>query len=147
MSNPDFEIVSSALGGMTHGPRALVAALRFYGLEPSRSALDIETALAQGITGNANDPLRRMFNAKLKHWDWEESPKWGNGTPPNSNARRTLIYDLLEVSDKLREVLDEYVEHYEGAWSILVEADNAKGDWYTPSFRDSHNFYFTHLCG
>lgn len=139
------DLMGNAFSGMTNGPRSLMAAITFYAQQDKVEIGEVEQQLLQRVPSNPNDVIRKLLNSQLKQWDWESSAPWTSGTKANTSERRQRIYELLQISGKLRTVLDEYVPHYEGLGNIVVDNPLTPKDWYTFEIRKNRDFYWKHL--
>ncbi|WAS94530.1 Z1 domain-containing protein [Nannocystis punicea] len=88
------------------------------------------------------DDTLRQFGLLLAQWDAERQPNWSDQVPPGrTTARRTLIYDQLQLGSETRKLLDsvnpiihERATVISGAWE----------PWYTADRRATGNFYWNH---
>lgn len=95
------------------------------------------------------DPLHRVFRAHLARWDHWQEEGWAAATAPNTADRRARIYELLNLSDELRDDLDKKVPFYASADQTVFIAD-AFEPWYNEERRAGSTFYwdaFTNYLG
>ena len=99
--------------------------------------------VAQAIVAEGwGGPLHALLKRHLTRWDYVAEGDWADGTQPNTRARRDLVYGLLGVNDTLRDVLDEWLPHYEAPVLIKV-VDVPPTGWYTPAMQAARNFYWS----
>src|SRR5262245_19671306 len=123
---PSLEnFVSHALAGMLGGPQALAAAVGFYAQQEAIKSVEVETELARRILADPNDDLRKLLNRRLAACDFQPDAPWASGTVPNTVERRARIYNLLQIGQRLRGVLDQCIPAYTGLGNILVDNPEA----------------------
>jgi hypothetical protein len=82
----------------------------------------------------------RKFAMLIRNWDNKKDDEWIGETITNSSERRELIYQLLEIDDKIAEQITHEIPIYLGGESVII-ADK-KEDWYKDR-DDSRNFYWS----
>lgn len=98
-----------------------------------RSALD-------GAIGES--PLAGRLRMELMLWDAEAAATWTADTEPKTDARRDLIYTLLQVDDELRALLSaQFPVIHEGGAVIISDEFEA---WYAGSLKERPPFYWDH---
>lgn len=137
--------VENALGGMKGGPMPLPAAVSFHASQLGGEVGDLDLALAKRLNSDANDEVRKALHNALSEWDWVSEASWIRNTKPNTPARRTLIHTLLKLGSQVSDLIDEKLPFYEVTEGTIIEAEDAKGTWYTAAFKKDHDFYWTHL--
>ena len=125
-----------ALGGPAPMGKYLAAAAEAAGGGPSSADLWSHVAEAP-----LDDRTAQVLHRALSAWDHEPSPQWANGTQPNSEARRTLVYELLEVPKRSQPVLDKRMPPYLPAVGMLKIAKSAE-EWYTEEREQQPAFYW-----
>jgi hypothetical protein len=144
--NPAFENnLRNALAGMAFGPRALSAAVEFYAQQEKIRTIAVEQELTKRLPRSPEDEARKLLNGQIWKWDFESDAPWTAGTLPNTPQRRQRIYELLQISARLRAVLDEYVPVWPGIGNTLVDNPDTPKDWYTFEFRKKRNFYWNRV--
>lgn len=103
-----YEVYAASLDAMNvGGPQNLGRRLRFEAGEWARPELAEPEALVSYLAGHP--PVTDRLLVKLKRtvagWDAESESPWTGDTAPRTQARRTLIYQLLGVEGKLLEAL------------------------------------------
>jgi hypothetical protein len=81
------------------GPRSLVRMLDLAvqaatGASNAELCGDVRTAM---LSQDPNHPVRGHFSHMLRAWDFARAAPWTDGTPPNSEPRRQIIYRLLDL--------------------------------------------------
>ncbi|MFZ2178214.1 MAG: endonuclease, partial [Rhodococcus sp. (in: high G+C Gram-positive bacteria)] len=84
--------------------------------------------------------VRTALRARLRQWDAESAASWLGSTAPNTNERRTLIYDLLGIPAEGHAALDEAYPRDGGP--VVIAAPQPWAPWYTPERRNEYNFYW-----
>src|SRR5690348_16209071 len=102
-------VIQSALGSMTGRPLNLAKSLRsagdLNGIEVSEGLLS--TMLSMLIDSDPNALARLRFEQLVHGWDNAAKVSWGADTPPNSNERRSRIYDCLTIdADFAKKITD-----------------------------------------
>lgn len=135
-------ILQNALDGMSGGPRHLADAISFYAKQEKFGKVSPEQELVRRLPKNPNDEARVLLKRHLTVWDYEPDAPWAAGTAPNTGERRKRIYELLQLSSKLRTILELYLPAYTGNTNILVDNPETSKDWYTFEFRRRQEFYW-----
>ncbi|GLY05017.1 Z1 domain-containing protein [Actinoplanes sp. NBRC 101535] len=131
----------AALNAMSlRGPRPIHAIATAMAEDPSSPAND-DSLGAYLMAADSDDPLRRQFAVTLATWDATEGESWIGDTEPGTPQRRAHVTRLLEVSDKIAQILLD-------RFPVVVDDDTViDGDWtpwYTPQVRQNGNFYWQH---
>lgn len=90
---------------------------------------------------NLNDPARRAMHMALAMWDSLAAADWIQDTRPGTPNRRERIYEMLEISDGLREVLDAEFPSASQMDAMIVDPNNWT-PWYDEERRAAHDFYW-----
>jgi hypothetical protein len=132
--------LKAVFDSMGAGPKKLLPRLK---LEAGEQGLKGEAAdvLAAALK-DKDDPIREELHAKLSAWDYDAKASWAK-TAPNTEERRSEIYELLEVPENLRKALDKHVPPMtqEVEREVLIAQPGAT-DWYTVDFRRGREFYW-----
>jgi hypothetical protein len=91
-------------------------------------------------------PLRRVFRERLAHWDHvpPEDVDWAAETVPNTEARRQLIYSLLELEAELQAaVVDLLPPHLTDERNVVISR-SGWNHWYDEVRRVESRFYWSH---
>lgn len=88
-----------------------------------------------------NDPARRAMHMALAMWDAVAAADWIESTKPGTPDRRERIYDLLELSDGMREALDGEFPSASQMDAMIVDPKNWT-PWYDEERRADHDFYW-----
>lgn len=110
--------------------------LRKTELRPSEADV-----IAAATVPELNDPTRRAMHMALAIWDATSRPEWADGTQPATPDRRERIYELLEISDSAREVLDDAFPSA-SRMDVMIVDPNHWTPWYDEQRRASHDFYW-----
>lgn len=137
--------MQNALGGMTKGPRPLIAAIAFYASQEDIKLKDIEREIAKRLPQDPNDELRKQLHRYMAEWDWEPDAPWAGETLPNTTSRRNRIYELLQLRKALGAILNDCMPPYVGPGNILLVEPTETADWYTFEFRKKNDFYWTRV--
>jgi len=101
-----------------------------------------EADIAAAVTvPNLNDPARRAMHMALAMWDALATADWIQETKPGTPDRRERIYEVLEISDALREVLDSEFPSASQMDVMIVDPKNWS-PWYNEERRAAHDFYW-----
>lgn len=101
-----------------------------------------EGDIAAAVTvANLNDPARRAMHMALAMWDALATGDWIHETRPGTPNRRERIYEMLEISDDLREVLDAEFPSASQMDAMIVDPKNWT-PWYDEERRNAHDFYW-----
>ena len=142
MTDMRYEILDSALNVMVKGPtsleRALDLAPSLAGLDGSLSAEDLVVLLSGAA---ADDPLRNRLRTSLVAWDYDNLSGWTAGTARNTEERRSLIYDRLDLPDDIRKFIDETLP-FARLDPVIVIADKFR-PWYSEERRRGSSYYWT----
>jgi Z1 domain len=137
-------LYSVALDAMkTIGPNKLLLRVDGEARLQDREDLATQEALLQALDGPVGDNLLAgRFRVELALWDAEATSSWTADSTPKTDARRALIYDLLQVSDVLGARLSALfpVAHDGGA---VVISDQFEA-WYRASLESRTPFYWDH---
>lgn len=88
-----------------------------------------------------NDPARRAMHMALAMWDALATADWIQETKPGTPSRRQRIYEVLEISDDLLEVLDTEFPSASQMDAMIVDPNNWT-PWYDEERRAAHDFYW-----
>ncbi|MDJ1113394.1 Z1 domain-containing protein [Microbacterium dauci] len=88
-----------------------------------------------------NDPARRAMHMALAMWDAVAAADWIETTKPGTPDRRERIYDLLEISEGMREALDGEFPSASQMDAMIVDPKNWT-PWYDEERRADHDFYW-----
>ncbi|MEJ1155147.1 Z1 domain-containing protein [Microbacterium marmarense] len=101
-----------------------------------------ESDISAAVTvANLNDPARRAMHMALAMWDALAAADWIQETRPGTPNRRERIYEMLEISDELREVLDKEFPSASQMDAMIVDPKNWT-PWYDEERRAAHDFYW-----
>ena len=90
---------------------------------------------------NLNDPARRAMHMALAMWDALAAADWIQDTKPGTPNRRERIYEMLEITDSLREALDTEFPSASQMDAMIVDPKNWT-PWYDEERRAAHDFYW-----
>jgi hypothetical protein len=99
---------------------------------------DLSAAVA---VSDLNDDVRRSMHMALAMWDSVATAEWIQDTKPGTPNRRERIYELLEISDAMREVLDREFPSASQMDAMIVDPKNWT-PWYDEERRVAHDFYW-----
>lgn len=140
------EIFRIALNRMHEKPRSvkreLDRASEDEDFEPPVASKDLFIHL--GSSGD-NDPISLMFHQRLAAWDYLESPAWSQNTGRSTNARRQLVYSMLQLSQKQVEFCNGRYPYAPALDApVAVTNDKAVGwkPWYSEQRKNSRRFYW-----
>src|SRR5689334_19778840 len=91
---------------MVGGPKALLSVV---GALAGDSAATFEAIAERLAADGPNTDLSLQVAERLRLWDHLDAPDWGAATGRNTTARRHVIYELLGISEPLRDALDARV--------------------------------------
>jgi hypothetical protein len=92
-------------------------------------------------------PLRSILRQRLARWDHTSDSGWTNGTSPNTEERRELIYELLDPSADLLAAMRELLRpHITDDRTIIIERGGWE-PWYTGARRQERAFYWPRYAG
>src|SRR5579885_3217523 len=103
-------IYSSVLDGMKHaGPRAINKRLSVEADDAGEPDAAEEGALRKHLAdAPPDDPVLKRLRLALAEWDYSPSEAdWTDGTAPNTEERRSAIYEALGWEPETRALLDE----------------------------------------
>jgi hypothetical protein len=134
-----FEILNSALGGMTGRPRRLDRALEFAAQQHDLDSFDTAAVLEHLNKCPPTDDALSALRRRLAQWDNADGD-WTEGTPRNSAARREVVYGLLKLAPDWTALCEERLPFHplEEATVIAVKHER----WYTPEVRAARSFYW-----
>ena len=93
-------------------------------------------------------PLREVMRAKLAAWDHERSmDDWAASTKPNSSERRNRIYELLDLTGPLLEIVREVLPPAISDDRTVVIERGGYDRWFTRERRAGSSFYWDHYDG
>ena len=98
-----YDIYAAALDAMkSKGPTGLARRVEFEAEEHDSAELADPSDLAEHIEGaTIGDRLLTKLRLTLATWDADTLGEWTSGTQPRTAERRTRIYELLKLDDKL----------------------------------------------
>lgn len=99
---------------------------------------DLSAAVA---VSDLNDDVRRSMHMALAIWDSVATAEWIQETKPGTPNRRERVYELLEISDAMREVLDREFPSASQMDAMIVDPKNWT-PWYDEERRAAHAFYW-----
>jgi hypothetical protein len=135
----EIRVLRKALGGISEEPRSLARQLKFYS-EELRSDLTVATLVDEVCSGDKNNPFKLEFHRALIHWDHLTDQDWAKKASPNSEERRALIYELLEVSDNDAKRFDEAVPFCPSEHATIIAAKHTR--WYDENRQNETPFYW-----
>ncbi len=140
-------IIATALRTMGYseidlGPRPLREFLIDSASKRGKSLADsdVDDAIDLMLSDDVNAAARRLFTQYLHQWDYGEAG-WCGETGRNSETRRQLIYDLLQLPTAQRARVDELIPARTLSKEPTVIA-LSHDDWYTPARRAESSFYW-----
>jgi hypothetical protein len=105
-----------------------------------------EADVMQAIrTEGEGGDVRRVLGAQLARWDFDDNPSWAAGTNRSSPARRRRIYDLMQLDENARDLLDDRLPHFVIDSPTVIDARRWQ-PWYTPARKAGRTFYWDALC-
>jgi hypothetical protein len=134
-----FEVLNSALAGMTAKPTKLVRALEFAAEQADLEDFDVAALLAHLQTCGAGDDTLSALRRRLAQWDNADGD-WTDGTARNSALRRARTYSLLALSDDWIALCDARLPFHPLEEATVISLKRA--DWYTPAVRAARSFYW-----
>jgi hypothetical protein len=139
------DILGGALGVMTKGPRPLDAALRFsaqINADDAAQAASTMTLLEHLRKSEASDPVVSQLRTALASWDAEaDNVSWTENTLRNSAARRTLIYDKLDLDAQLRDLCETKFPFFPFDVPVVIAKQHTI--WYDSTIWGIRNFYWS----
>lgn len=141
-----FEIYAAALDAMNvGGPQDLERRLRFEAESQQRPELAEPGVLIAYLEDRppSGDRLVVKLKRTFAAWDAESSADWTVGTPPRSEARRHLVYELLELDDRLARRLDADMPAAADR-AIVISREFKK--WYGRVREEREPFYWEHYA-
>jgi Z1 domain len=109
VSESTAAVVLESVAGMAVEPRPLLPLVAFNAQLQGIAEPPLAEVGAALMEMPPNSDLAREVGRRLRNWDHAESPSWGEGTSPNTLARRAVIYQRLAVPDAIAEVLNQRV--------------------------------------
>ena len=108
--------------------------------------VDAERVLQAMRTDNDGGGVRAVMREQLARWDFEPDSAWGNGTSPNTRARRDVVYAAMSLDAEYRRLLDTILPYFETE-PLTVIASKRWERWYTPERRAGHSYYAEAFSG
>jgi len=134
-----FEVLHSALAGMTSAPKRLVRALEFAAEQHDIENFDAATLLDHLKTCLVTDDALSDLRHRLALWDNADG-EWVKGSPRNSQARRQVIYQLLALDEDWTALCEERLQFHPLEEATVIAVKNTP--WYTPEVRTARSFYW-----
>ncbi|TYC79871.1 endonuclease [Stappia sp. BW2] len=134
-----FDILHSALAGMTDIPKRLFRALEFAAEQRDVENFEAATLLDHLKTCPATDDALSALRHRLALWDNADG-EWAKGSPRNSQARREVIYQLLSLDKDWTALCEERLQFHPLEEATVIAVKNTP--WYTPEVRAARSFYW-----
>lgn len=142
----NFDVLSSALLGMTKGPKPFMRAL----LNSAEQNLDnpgefgVDGLLSHLQNAVPSDDTLGFLRKKLAHWDNESAP-WCEGVEHNTDQRRQLIYKKMELPTEWVALCNSRLPVYKLERPTIIAPEHVI--WYTPEIRKAREFYWPRYVG
>lgn len=134
-----FNVIQSALGGMSGRPRRLIKALEFAAEQHDVSAFNADELLTHLMGANPTDDSLSALRKQLALWDNDDTD-WTGGTPRNSEARRKVIYRDLNLDDRWKELCENRLPFHPLEEATVIAVKNKP--WYSAQVRSANSFYW-----
>ncbi len=137
----------SALGTMASKPKALIRRALVEAEELGPDVDVSEPRLREHIAASdPNDELRVQLHLRLATWDHApiEPGSWMGDTRANTLARRSLIMELLCLSDQ---TAIEFADHFPVAADDDTVIAGEWEPWYTADVQRQRDYYWGHYIG
>jgi hypothetical protein len=134
-----FEVIHSALAGMTSAPKRFVRALEFAAEQHDIDNFDAAIVLAHLKTCPVTDEALSALRHRLALWDNADG-EWAKGSPRNSQARRQVIYNLLALDGDWAALCEERLQFHPLEEATVIAVKNTH--WYTTEVRAARSFYW-----
>lgn len=134
-----FEILHSALAGMPAAPRRLLRAVEFAAEQNDKHDFDTGELLEHLTACPATDEALSDLRRRLAMWDNADGD-WTKATPRNSEARRQVIYELLDLDESWIKLCQERLPFHPLEEATVIAVKNTP--WYTPEVRAARSFYW-----
>jgi len=142
MTAASYEVLDAALNVMVKGPTPLERALDSApGLAGLTAALTTEELFKHLQDAPADDALRNRLRTSLVGWDFDLMGEWTASTARNTDERRRIIYERLQLPADFTEFLDltlPFAPHQ----PVIVVAEKFRR-WYTTERRQARQFYWS----
>lgn len=133
-------LVNFALDLMGDEPGDLAEALTTVLRFKERRGYTVADLISNLRSDDQNNPIALLIGKKLREWDYVPSDEWTAGTERNTKARRTRIYDLLNVDGDFRELCDAKFPPFLLEAPTVIASDH--DEWFTPDILQVHGFYW-----
>lgn len=131
----------------TSPPKGLRTQLESDAQDADQPADAATEALVRAFADDMNDACRRALEKALRRWDFSPDDElWTQGTPANSQERRTRIYSRLGLIDSQCSLLDHRVRLFEDA-DELLEVVGPHEWWYDAERRAENSYYWDSYRG
>jgi hypothetical protein len=140
-----FRVYAAALDGMsTGGPSALTRRAQFEAEEVGAPDVADPSALEEYLyKAMPGEKLVTRFRLTLAGWDAEPLAAWVGETDPGTEARRSLIYELLKLDEDLIECLNKTIPQ---AKNDSVVISDTFEPWYPRVMGERQPFYWKHYA-
>ncbi|WP_460073363.1 Z1 domain-containing protein [Streptomyces sp. YKOK-I1] len=124
---------------MTRGPQPFLK-WAYLNAEEEHPDADLSEETFRALLAAGDLGLTELWSRKLTDWDFDNEPRWGEGTPARTDARRQRVYERLGFGADLRKTLDVTapIDKEPGSDVIAVEPT----PWYNPERASRHAFYW-----
>lgn len=139
-----FEILNAALAGMTSGPKKLQRALEYAAEDAvDGHSFDQKALLIELQAAGPGDHSLGLLRRKLAAWD-NENGEWAGETTPNSEQRRNLIYDRLDLNEEWIAFSNERLPFQPLVRPTVIAQEHAR--WYSSEVRAGREYYWKKYC-
>lgn len=123
------------------GPEPLLELVRYKLRRIFEGDVTESDLLAAVTTPELAAAPRRAMHMALAQWDAQPTPAWDPESKEWSAERRARVYDLLELSQEARDVLDGEFPSASRMDTMIVDPERWT-PWYTPARQADHDFYW-----
>lgn len=142
MTAARYEVLDAALNVMVKGPTPLEPTLdAVRALAGLTATLSIDELFEYLRKAPADDALRYRLRTSLYAWDYDLTGEWTVSTARNTDERRQLIYERLELPAAFREFLDLTLP-FASQEPVIVVAESFR-QWYSEERRRARQFYWS----
>lgn len=141
MTDHSYEILDAALNVMVKGPTPLTRALEVApSLAGISGSLSVDQLAEQLGRAAADDPVRNRLRTSLVAWDYDNVSEWTAGTARNTEERRQLIYQCLDLPERFSAYLDGTLP-FARLDPVIVIAEKFR-PWYSQERRRGSGYYW-----
>jgi len=140
MDDSTIDTVRHALQVVLGRPNSLERALSFIDPDNAPSTTDLA-----GCFPDTTPKVVEAFRRTLAALDAATTGNtWTNGTEPNTRERRNRVYEILTIAEPLLAALESacpFLPIGPNGHTVVIAREHT--DWYTPSRRAEHDFYWS----